>query len=120
MTVDVPYWLAGPPYHFGPVSFLLGIQEVLGKCLLDGRAAGAILGFRWAPGHRSRQDISRPLAGCSCLIFWPFPITSRKGDIFLQWFRGWAQTAKDQIPAVCDLGQVTQLFYALVSSLRRD
>lgn len=74
MTVDVPYWLAGPPYHFGPVSFLLGIQEVLGKCLLDGRAAGAILGFRWAPGHRSRQDISRPLAGCSCLIFWPFPL----------------------------------------------
>lgn len=63
MTVNVP--CAPPPAsRLGLASFHLGIQEVLHKCILDRRAAGTIRGFSWAPEHRSRQGISRPLAGC--------------------------------------------------------
>lgn len=122
MTVDVPYWLAGPPHTtLGRFLFFW----VYRRCSVNAYWTEEQQGQSWVSGGlqgtevgRTSADLSRGVPVSSSGRF--LSITSRKGDIFLQWFGGWAQTAKDQITAVCDLGQVTQLFYALVSSLRRD
>lgn len=115
--------LAPPPLsHLSLASFLLGIQEVLCKCILDGRATGAI-GVSAGLQDTEVGGLSAGLWQGVCLTFWRSPLQHVK-DVQVSPSRVSAVVPSVDPhslgPAPWDLDKSLEPFCALVSSLRRD